>query len=141
VHPFVLTTPILAGGLFAGVVLVTEADARSAHQGTPSHHESGALSQMSGRASVYGGSARYGGSRTASGEHVARGGLTAAHRSLPLGTMVKVTNRRNGRSVVVRVNDRGPFVRGRVIDVTPAAARVLGFSGIADVSLAVVSGR
>ena len=49
--------------------------------------------------------------------------------------MVRVTNRRNGRSVVVRVNDRGPFIRGRVIDVTPAAARVLGFSGLAPVTL------
>ena len=52
--------------------------------------------------------------------------------------MVKVTNRRTGKSVVVRINDRGPFVRGRVIDVTPAAAHVLGFSGLAPVELAVV---
>jgi rare lipoprotein A len=52
--------------------------------------------------------------------------------------MVKVTNRRTGHSVVVRINDRGPFVRGRVIDVTPAAARALGFNGLAPVSLAVV---
>jgi rare lipoprotein A len=62
-------------------------------------------------------------------------GLTAAHRTLPFGTKVKVTNRHNGRSVVVTINDRGPFVRGRVIDVTPAAARVLGFSGLAQVSI------
>ena len=52
--------------------------------------------------------------------------------------MVRVTNRHTGRSVVVRINDRGPFVRGRVIDVTPAAARALGFSGLAQVSLAVL---
>jgi rare lipoprotein A len=52
--------------------------------------------------------------------------------------MVRVTNERNGRSVVVRINDRGPFVRGRVIDVTPAAARALGFSGLAEVNLDVV---
>ena len=65
-------------------------------------------------------------------------GLTAAHRSLPFGTMVRVTNQRSGRSVVVRINDRGPFIRGRVIDVTPAAAHVLGFSGLAPVTLAVV---
>jgi rare lipoprotein A len=64
--------------------------------------------------------------------------LTAAHRSLPFGTKVRVTNKRNGQSVVVRINDRGPFVRGRVIDVTPAAARSLGFSGLAPVQLAVV---
>ena len=64
--------------------------------------------------------------------------MTAAHRTLPFGTMVRVTNRRSGRSVVVRINDRGPFVRGRVIDITTAAARVLGFSGVAPVTLAVV---
>jgi rare lipoprotein A len=54
---------------------------------------------------------------------------------LPFGSKVKVTNKHNGRSVVVTINDRGPFVRGRVIDVTPAAARVLGFSGLAQVSI------
>ena len=52
--------------------------------------------------------------------------------------MVKVTNRRNGKAVTVRINDRGPFIRGRVIDVTPAAARALGFSGLAPVTLAVL---
>jgi rare lipoprotein A len=61
--------------------------------------------------------------------------MTAAHRSLPFGTMVRVTNQRNGRTATVRINDRGPFVRGRVIDVSPAAARALGFSGIVPVSL------
>ena len=64
--------------------------------------------------------------------------MTAAHKTLPFGTRVKVTNKRNGNSVVVRINDRGPFVRGRVIDVTPAGARALGFSGLTQVSLAVV---
>ncbi len=88
---------------------------------------------MSGIASVYSGG------RTANGEVAAAGGLTAAHRSLPFGTMVKVTNKGTGRSVVVRINDRGPFVRGRVIDLTPAAARAIGFNGLAPVTLAVVS--
>jgi len=64
--------------------------------------------------------------------------MTAAHRSLPLGTMVRVTNQRNGSSVVVRINDRGPFVRGRVIDLSPVAARALGFSGLTTVTLALV---
>ena len=77
----------------------------------------GALAE-SGMASVY----AYFGSKTASGERANPGGLTAAHRTLAFGTHVRVTNRRNGRSVTVRINDRGPFVRGRVIDVTPAAA-------------------
>jgi rare lipoprotein A len=89
---------------------------------------------QSGIASIY----SYKGGRTASGERVHPSGLTAAHRSLPFGTKVRVTNRRNGHSVVVRINDRGPFVRGRVIDVTPAGARALGFSGLTPVALAVV---
>jgi rare lipoprotein A len=80
----------------------------------------------------------YSGGRTANGEQARASGLTAAHRTLPFGTMVRVTNQRSGRSVVVRINDRGPFIRGRVIDVTPAAAHVLGFSGLAPVTLAVV---
>jgi peptidoglycan lytic transglycosylase len=68
-------------------------------------------------------------------------GMTAAHRTLPFGTLVRVTNQRNGRSVVVRINDRGPFVRGRVIDVTPAAARLLGFSGLTLVTLDLIDPR
>jgi rare lipoprotein A len=94
----------------------------------------GKAEAQSGIASIY----SYKGGRTASGERAHPSGLTAAHRSLPFGTKVRVTNRRNGHSVVVRINDRGPFVRGRVIDVTPAAARELGFSGLAPVALAVL---
>ena len=86
---------------------------------------------QSGIASVY----AYRGGKTASGERVSPSALTAAHRTLPFGTRVRVTNRRNGRSVVVRINDRGPFVRGRVIDLTPAGARALGFSGLAPVDV------
>jgi rare lipoprotein A len=93
-----------------------------------------ALAQ-SGIASVY----AYDGGRTASGERASPGALTAAHRTLPFGTMVRVTNRSSGRSVVVRINDRGPFVHGRIIDLTPAAARALGFSGLANVEVDVVS--
>jgi len=88
--------------------------------------------RLSGIASVYSGG------RTANGEHASAGGMTAAHRSLPFGTLVRVTNRRSQRSVVVRINDRGPFVHGRVIDLTPAAARAIGFSGLAPVTLSVV---
>ena len=87
---------------------------------------------QSGVASVY---STESGSRTASGARLNPGALTAAHRSLPLGSKVRVTNRSNGRSVVVTVNDRGPFVHGRIIDVTPAAARALGFSGLASVTV------
>jgi rare lipoprotein A len=66
-------------------------------------------------------------SRTASGERMVPSALTAAHRSLPFGTKVRVTNQKNGRSVVVRINDRGPFVRGRFLDLSRGAARQLGF--------------
>ena len=79
------------------------------------------------------------GNRTASNETFDSGSLTAAHRSLPFGTMVRVTNNQNGRVVVVRINDRGPFTRGRVIDLAPAAAQELRFSGLARVTLSSVA--
>jgi|SRR5262245_49031087 rare lipoprotein A len=91
---------------------------------------------QSGIASIY----AYSGEKTASGEKAHPAGLTAAHRTLPFGTKVKVTNKRNGKSVTVRINDRGPFVRGRIIDLTPAAASALGFSGLAPVEITTVSG-
>jgi rare lipoprotein A len=80
----------------------------------------------------------YSGGRTANGERAVPHRLTAAHRTLPFGTLVKVTNKKSGKTVVVRINDRGPFKKGRVIDLTPAAARALGFDwhqGLAPVSL------
>ncbi len=96
-------------------------------------------SANSGMASMYGNKRDgYAGKRTASGERVSSGALTAAHRTLPFGTMVRVTNKRNNRSVVVRINDRGPFARGRVIDLTPAGASAIGMSGLAPVTLSVV---
>lgn len=66
-------------------------------------------------------------SRTASGERMNPSALTAAHKTLPLGSKVKVTNLRNNRSVVVRINDRGPFIKGRLIDLSKGAAAKLGF--------------
>ncbi len=69
------------------------------------------------------------GRRTASGERFDVHAFTAAHRSFPFGTRLRVTNLANGRSVVVRVNDRGPWKSGRILDVSPAAARKLGFLG------------
>lgn len=76
-----------------------------------------------GKASYYG--QAHHGKRTASGERFDQNALTAAHRTLPFGTRVRVTNLNNERSVVLRINDRGPFVRGRVIDVSRAAAERL----------------
>src|SRR5262245_38554059 len=89
----------------------------------------------SGLASVYGNGDGHEWTKTANGERVNPEALTAAHRTLPFGTKVAVMNQRNGKSVMVRVNDRGPFVPGRVIDLTPAGARALGFDGLAPVKL------
>ena len=86
-----------------------------------------------GVASIYGNGDGYAWKKTANGERMDPGAMTAAHRTLPFGTRVHVTNRKNGRSIVVRITDRGPFVRGRIIDVTPAGARALGFSGLSPV--------
>ena len=80
----------------------------------------------------------YSGERTANGEFASSSGLTAAHRTLPFGTRVRVTNHQTGRSIIVRINDRGPFVAGRIIDLTPAGARALGMDGLALVTVEVL---
>jgi rare lipoprotein A len=87
---------------------------------------------QAGIASVY---SYESGRKTASGQKLNHQALTGAHRTLPFGSKVKVTNKRNGRTVIVIINDRGPFVRGRVIDVSPAAAQELGFTGLAQVTI------
>ena len=94
--------------------------------------------QMAGIASWYGG--KFHGRRTASGEIYDQNAMTAAHRSLPFGTRVRVVNLENGRAVVLRITARGPFVRGRVIDVSRRAANRLGFrtKGLARVEIQVV---
>jgi len=86
-----------------------------------------------GKASFY--SKRATGRMTASGDRLHHDSLTCAHRSYPFGTLLQVTNPSNGRMIVVRVNDRGPFVRGRIIDLSWAAAKVLGIlsTGVANV--------
>lgn len=78
---------------------------------------------------------------TANGERFNPNGYTAAHRSLKFGTKVRVTNLRNGRSVIVRINDRGPFIRGRIIDLAYGAAKAVGLhnSGVAKVAVAVLN--
>ncbi len=91
-----------------------------------------------GVASWYGG--KFHGRMTSSGERFNTYTLTAAHRTLPFGTIVKVTNLDNGKSVLVKINDRGPFVEGRIIDLSRAAAQKLGMidTGVAKVSLQIV---
>jgi rare lipoprotein A len=78
---------------------------------------------------------------TANGERFKPMGLTCAHRKLAFGTKLKVTNLRNGRSVIVRVNDRGPFIRGRILDLSLGAAKVIGLnaSGVAEISFTIIS--
>jgi rare lipoprotein A len=80
------------------------------------------------------------GRHTASGERYNPNGLTAAHRNLPFGTRLKVTNLRNGKSVIVRVNDRGPFIKRRVLDLSYGAAKVIGLHhmGVAKISFVVL---
>ena len=88
-----------------------------------------------GHASWYGG--QFHGRRTASGENFNKYALTAAHKTLPFGTIVRVRSLKHGREVEVRINDRGPFAKGRVIDLSQAAAEALGLTatGVAEVSL------
>lgn len=84
---------------------------------------------------------KFNGRRTANGETFSNAKLTAAHRTLPFGTLIEVTNLRNGSSVVVRVNDRGPYAHARVLDLSSAAAKHIGMhhSGTAKVKIAVVN--
>ena len=103
----------------------------------PSHNVSHAKSII-GIASFY--DTKFNGRRTASGEKFDNSALTAAHLSLPFGSLVKVTNVRNGKTVVVRINDRGPHVKGRIIDLSKAAAKKIGIghAGTARVKLEIL---
>lgn len=98
---------IVAATLTAGMMIVAS---------------TGTASAQCGRASWYALT-----SKTASGERMNPSAMTAAHRSLPFGTKLRVTNQKNGKSVVVRVNDRGPFAKGRVLDLSKAAAQRIDF--------------
>jgi rare lipoprotein A len=89
---------------------------------------------QSGRASWYG--PGFHGRRTASGETFNTNAMTAAHRTLPFGTRVRVVNKRTGKSVIVRINDRGPYAHGRVIDLSRASAQAIGISGVGSVDVA-----
>lgn len=103
-----------------------------------SHAFAGPADALAGTASWYG--RHWQGRKTASGTRFDPGRLTAAHRSLPLNTRVRVTNLENAKSVTVLINDRGPYVRGRVIDLSKAAARRLGMlkEGVAPVRIEVM---
>lgn len=91
---------------------------------------------QTGQASWYG--PGFNGRRTASGSRFNQNAMTAAHRTLPFGTMVKVTNHRNQKSCVVKINDRGPYAHGRIIDLSKGAAQAIGITGVGKVTLEVV---
>src|SRR6476469_1902230 len=93
---------------------------------------------QTGIASVYANGDGHAWSKTANGERVNPWALTAAHRTLPFGTRVSVVNQRDGKRVGLGISDRGPFVRGRIIDLTPAGARAIGLSGLAPVTVTVL---
>lgn len=138
------TTTTLMGSLLwlGGSSLVNNVALSSNVEDSSASLKSGNKSQVKGvrrgTASWYG--PGFHGRRTANGERYNQNGLTAAHRSLPFGTRVRVTNLRNNRSVVVRINDRGPFVGGRIIDLSAGAAKQIGVyhSGLAPVKLEIL---
>ena len=96
-----------------------------------------------GKASYYGGRDVFHGRKTSTGERFNKNGLTAAHKTLPLPSVVRVTNLKNGRTIKLRINDRGPFVSGRIIDVSEKSAKLLGFhhDGIAKVKVECLVGE
>jgi rare lipoprotein A len=140
-----VTQPRTAIAVVAATLLVggtaTEASAKSRHhhhahhagtgEGSDWRNANAAMTPSSGTGHTFSGMASYygneSGSRTASGQRFNQNAMTAAHRTLPFGTKVRVTH--GGQSVIVTINDRGPFVRGRVLDLSTGAARAIGLTG------------
>ena len=143
-----LCTALNQGALHAEETGEFSNPATSGMQWLPENNEAnpasstGAQTMLPGIALVTEGTASYYAPRfrrrkTANGEYFSRSHFTAAHRTLPFGTSVRVINLENGKTVVVRINDRGPFQHGRIIDVSPAAAREIGLvrSGVVNVRI------
>jgi peptidoglycan lytic transglycosylase len=144
-HPALLPLLVLANGIsdsaVAGGITKTKVGGEERQVSSPPcnrHRHRSAATAASGQI----GTASYyqHGHRVASGARFNPSALTAAHRSLPFGTRVRVTHLGSGRSVEVRINDRGPFVAGRIIDLSKAAAEIIGMtaSGVARVSMTVL---
>jgi rare lipoprotein A len=140
VTPVAALSRVVPPGRGVGLCLVTALALAACGGGSHEAHTRTAAGRPveHGLGTYYGREAQ--GGPTASGERFDRRKLTAAHRTLPLGTWVRVTNTRNGRSVEVRINDRGPYGRGRIIDVSEAAARQLGMldAGVVPVTVEVL---
>jgi rare lipoprotein A len=126
-----LRLPVLATVIASTFVLGFKAEAHTRDA------DATIASIQRGQASWYG--PGFHGRRTANGEVFNSQALTAAHRSLPFGTRVRVVNEKTGRSVIVRINDRGPFAKGRVIDLAHGAAKQIGMAGVARVSIHAVN--
>jgi len=116
-RPLAITAAVL--GCALGATSVAAEDAKPLQRGAASWYGPG-----------------FDGKRTANGERFDTHALTAAHKTLPFGTQVRVTNERTGKSVVVRINDRGPYAHARVIDLSKAAAEAVGIAGVGKVTLA-----
>jgi rare lipoprotein A len=130
-----MNAKIITGlAILSGIIGAVPADGAGEYTGVP-HGDSEPLVEQHGIASYY--ADRFHGQKTANGEIFRQDRLTAASRDLPLGTMVTVTNEENGKSVNVKVNDRGPYVGGRVIDLSKTAAARIGIKeqGIAPVKV------
>ena len=128
----------LAAVLCAGLIVAGCASGPRSGGRAPGAGGTGAIYQT-GEATYY--ADKFRGRRTASGERYRASRLTAAHRALPFGSRVRVTNQNNGRSVTVRINDRGPYVGGRIIDLSSKAARRLRMkrAGVVPVTLEIIS--
>ena len=127
----------------AGVILIPSCssigNANSKHQNRAADSGYAVKSVQTGKASWYCVRSNAG-TRTASGQKLSNHGFTAAHKTLPMGTKVRVINEANGKSEVLTINDRGPYTKGRIIDVTVGAAERLGFAkrGVATVKVEVL---
>ena len=127
----------------AGVILIpscaSTGNATSNHRNNPDDPQYAVKSVQHGKASWYSVGTNSG-TRTASGERLSNNGFTAAHKTLPMGTKVRVINEANGKSEVVTITDRGPYTKGRIIDVTIGSAERLGFAhrGVAAVKIEVL---
>ena len=117
----------------SGLTVAASGSVATAEPGSAASYTELAVIQ-SGTASWYG--PGFHGRLTANGERFNTNDMTAAHKTLPFGTRLKVTNARTGKSVVVRINDRGPYAHGRVIDLSKASAQSIGVDGVAQVTLA-----
>jgi rare lipoprotein A len=126
-----LAKTMICVAFLSGIAAIASSTIAMAEPGSAASYTE-AISFQSGKASWYG--PGFHGRRTASDERFNTNKMTAAHKTLPFGTKVKVTNKKTGQSVVVRINDRGPYAHGRVIDLSKASARAIGISGVADIT-------